>query len=118
MGYAGGETDWPTYKSIQDHTEAIRVEYDPRVLNYMDILNEFFVQHSPTSPGYSRQYRSAILYHNEEQLNEAKEFIGMMEKKTGRKVYTDLEPATDFYQAEDYHLKYIEKSQSQKNRFF
>ena len=116
MGYAGGKTEWPTYKSIQDHTEALRIEYDPSLLTYKDILAEFFSQHSPTSPSFSRQYRSAILYHNEEQLGEAKEFIGMLEKRIGRKIYTDLEPATDFYQAEEYHLKYIEKA-NKKSRW-
>lgn len=110
MGYAGGKTDWPTYKSIQDHTEALRVEFDPALLSYKDILSEFFSQHSPTSPAYSRQYRSALFYHNEEQRKEAADFIDMIESRTGRKIYTDLEPATDFYQAEEYHLKYIEKA--------
>lgn len=112
MGYAGGKTDWPTYKSIQDHTEALRIEFDPALLSYKDILMEFFSQHSPTSPSFSRQYRSAIYYHSNEQLEEAKEFIDWLESGTGRKIYTDLEPATDFYRAEEYHLKYIEKANS------
>ena len=109
VGYAGGKTDWPTYKSIQDHTEALRIEYDPNVMSYRDILVNFFAQHSPTSPSYSRQYRSAIFYHNSDQRRVAEDLISTIESK-GRKIYTDLEPATDFYQAEEYHLKYIEKA--------
>jgi peptide methionine sulfoxide reductase MsrA len=78
-------------------------------MSYRDILLEFFSQHSPTSPAYSKQYRSAIFYHSPDQRRVAEELIGTIESK-GRKIYTDVEPATDFYRAEEYHLKYIEKA--------
>lgn len=110
MGYAGGKTDWPTYRSIQDHTEAIRIEYDTSVWSFTDILTEFVAQHSPYGKPYSRQYRSAILYHNEDQKKQAEQFLANMEKVNGKKIYTDVEKATPFYRAEEYHLKYIEKA--------
>lgn len=111
VGYAGGEAEWPTYRSIQDHTEAIRVVYDPTVVTYKDVLLSFFNQHSPFAPPYSRQYRSAILYHTEEQKEVAQNLIDEIHTRSGtRKIQTALERATDFYKAEEYHQKYMEKS--------
>ena len=59
VGYAGGNSEWPTYKKIGDHTEAIRLEFDPSIISYLEILEEFFKQQGgpPTSRGFSRQYR-------------------------------------------------------------
>ena len=110
VGYAGGAKDWPTYRSIQDHTEAIRIEYDTSVWSFTDILQEFVTQHSPYAKPYSRQYRSAILYHNADQKEQAEQFLANMEKTTGKKIYTDIEKATPFYRAEEYHQKYIQKA--------
>ena len=109
VGYAGGKTEWPTYRSIQDHTEAVRVVFDPNVITYEELLLSFFQMHSPFSPPYSRQYRSAILTHNEEQHAIATAMIADLAKLSKKKVYTLIEPATDFYRAEEYHQKYIQK---------
>jgi peptide-methionine (S)-S-oxide reductase len=109
VGYAGGNKEWPTYRNIQDHTEAIRIIFDPSVVTYEEILRHFFRQHSSSSQSWSRQYRSAILTHNEEQTAVAQALIAHMSKKT--KVYTSVEAAQDFYRAEEYHQKYMEKSQ-------
>jgi len=113
VGYAGGATEFPTYRSIQDHTEAVRVVFDPTVISYRDLLSAFVEMHSPFSPPYSRQYRSAILYHDDTQLETAKEVLAELDaygKSKRARVYTALEPATDFYRAEEYHQKYIAKS--------
>jgi len=116
VGYAGGKAPWPTYKSIQDHTEAVRVEYDPQILSYQDILVEFFSQGGvPTSPCYSRQYRNAILTHSEEQKKIASAVVEQLRKQRGvQKIYTDIEDATPFYRAEEYHQKYVEKSRKSR----
>lgn len=108
VGYAGGQKEWPTYRSIKDSTEAVRVIYDPSLISYEDILRTFFHQHSPSSPAYSVQYRSAILVHSEEQRAEAQKLIGALSKRS--KVYTSVEDATPFYRAEEYHQKYMEKN--------
>lgn len=112
VGYAGGSAPWPTYKNIQDYTEAVRVEYDPQILSYEDILVEFFSQGGvPTTPCYSRQYRNAILVHNAEQRKIATTLVNQLAKQKGlKKIYTDIEDATPFYRAEEYHQKYVEKS--------
>ena len=112
VGYAGGKTDFPTYKSIQDHTEAIRVVFDPKVLSYEQVLDMYFQMGGvPTYPGYSRQYRHAILYHTAEQREAAERVITRYEQEQGtKKIFVDIEPATDFYRAEEYHQKYVRKS--------
>jgi len=109
VGYAGGKTEFPTYRSIQDHTEAVRVVFDPKKISYEEILMSFFQQHSIFSPPYSRQYRSAILVHNQEQEETARAMLDAFSKSAKRKVYTEVEQATDFYRAEEYHQKYIAK---------
>lgn len=115
VGYAGGKTQFPTYKSIQDYTEAIRVEYDPKVLSYEQIIQKFFdMQGGPPSYGsFSRQYRSAILLHNAEQKAVVDKIFGDYAKKSGKKIYTDVEEATDFYRAEEYHQNYVDKKRRQ-----
>lgn len=110
VGYAGGKTEWPTYRSIQDHTEACRIEFDPTIISYRDILISFFDMHSPFSAPYSRQYRSAILVHNDEQQKIADDLVATLQVGSKRKIYTSIEPHTDFYRAEEYHQKYIQKS--------
>ena len=117
VGYAGGATAFPTYKSIQDYTEALRIEFDTKVLSLEDVLEEYYTMQAggPTYPPYSRQYRSVILYHNDEQKSIAEKVTNTMIKiRNGKKVYVDIEAATDFYKAEEYHQKYVEKSSSSR----
>lgn len=112
VGYAGGQAAWPTYRSIKDHTEAVRIVYDPNVITYDDILNHFVNEAGPsTSPPYSRQYRTAVLVHSSTQRILAERKIeGLSKKYGGRRIYIDIEDATDFYRAEEYHQKYYAKS--------
>jgi methionine-S-sulfoxide reductase len=110
VGYAGGKAEFPTYKSIKDHTEACRVVFDPTKTTYRDILISMFGQHSPFGAPYSRQYRSAILVHNDEQKEIAESLIAQLQAGTSSKISTVVEPATDFYAAEEYHQHYIKKS--------
>eukprot|EP01038_Epipyxis_sp_PR26KG_P006068 gene6068-8355_t len=116
VGYAGGLTEWPTYRRIQDHTEAIRLVYDENVLPLEDILTMFFLEQGgpPRYPSYNRQYRSAILVHTPEQRARVDNYMKLYRKtKNIDKIYTDIEDGTDFYRAEEYHQKYMEK-QSRK----
>ncbi len=105
VGYTGGTTENPTYHGLGDHSEAVEMDYDPSVVSYSDLLDVFWKSHNPGSRPCSRQYRSAIFYHNEEQKRLALESRKAVEAGTG-KVYTEIEPAGRFYRAEDYHQKY------------
>lgn len=115
VGYSGGKEPYPTYRNIKDYTEAIRIEYDPKQITYMDILGYFFSQHSITSPPYSNQYKSCVLFHDDEQRMIASMMLeGLSKKVQNRKIYTQLQDVstTEFYKAEEYHQHYVEKQTS------
>jgi peptide-methionine (S)-S-oxide reductase len=105
VGYSGGSKADPTYTSLGDHSETIEIDYDPTRTSYKDLLELFWQWHDPTKKSWSRQYRSAIFYHGEEQKKLALKTRAAAEKILG-KVYTAVEPASAFYLAEDYHQKY------------
>mmetsp|Transcript_510 Transcript_510/g.989 ORF Transcript_510/g.989 Transcript_510/m.989 type:complete len:122 (-) Transcript_510:145-510(-) len=110
VGYTGGRRPNPTYRSIMDHTEALQVEYDPRVLPYERVVEKFFTQHDPTRAcSSSRQYRIAIWFHTPEQETTIRSVVAKIEA-TGKKVSTAVEPMGPFYDAEDYHQKYLMKN--------
>jgi len=106
VGYAGGTTQNPTYGSLGDHSETIQIEYDPAVISYSALLDVFWGSHRPTRPAWSRQYASAVFYHNEEQKRLALEGKVRHEANLGQKIYTDIAPFTGFHLAEDYHQKH------------
>jgi methionine-S-sulfoxide reductase len=106
VGYTGGNKENPTYRTLGDHTESVEVDYDPSIISYADLLKVFWHSHDPGSRSWSRQYISAIFYHNEEQKKLALESRKREEARTGGKIYTEISPASRFYRAEDYHQKY------------
>lgn len=104
MGYAGGSTPDPTYRSLGDHTETIQIDYDPSVLRYEDLLDVFWHEHDPRY-GAPRQYRSVIFYENDEERSKAEASKAGIEAVLGP-VTTSIEPLRRFYLAEGYHQKY------------
>jgi len=120
VGYAGGSTKNPTYRDVSrgdtGHAEAIEVVFDPARLSYEDLLGYFFRMHDPTTLNRQHndvgtQYRSAIFYHDDEQRQVAervKERVQRSGKWDGR-IVTEIVPAGEFWAAEDYHQKYLEK---------
>jgi len=105
VGYTGGTKENPTYHDLGDHTETIEFDYDPTLTNYDNILNIFWEQHYPYSKS-SRQYMSAIFYHNQDQKQKALKSKEEKEKSSNRKIYTVIAPSETFYLAEDYHQKF------------
>jgi peptide-methionine (S)-S-oxide reductase len=116
-GYTGGQNENPTYENHPGHAEALEIVYDPSITSYKKLLDFFFQIHNPTTlnqQGNDRgtSYRSAIFYQNDEELNEAKNFIDIV-NKSGRwpnPVVTTLEPFTVFGRAEEYHQDYLQKN--------
>jgi len=106
VGYAGGSKVGPTYYSLGDHTETVDIDYDPEKTDYKKLLGIFWEKHDPTSK-CSRQYMSAIFYHNEEQKQLAEETMRHNQKLTQRTIQTHILPMKEFYDAEDYHQKYL-----------
>jgi methionine-S-sulfoxide reductase len=106
VGYAGGSKENPTYHSLGNHAETIQIDYDPARISYAELLDLFWASHSPTSRPWSSQYASIIFYHDEEQKRLAEESRDREVAQRGASIYTEIEPYTRFYLAEDYHQKY------------
>jgi methionine-S-sulfoxide reductase len=107
VGYSGGTKSSPTYRSLGDHTETIQIDYDPARITYEQLLNIFWDSHDPTAGhSWSKQYRNVIFYHNEDQKRTAEKTRNHVAAQLGRQVHTDIEPASAFYPAEDYHQKF------------
>jgi peptide-methionine (S)-S-oxide reductase len=119
-GYLGGTMRNPTYKDVctgrTGHAEVVQVEYDPARVTYDDLLTVFWENHDPTTlnrqgPDVGTQYRSAIFYHDDAQKAAAMASMEEREKsgRYHRPIVTEITPASDFYEAEDYHQQYLEK---------
>lgn len=116
-GYCGGKNDNPTYENHPGHAETLEIEYDPEKTSFWKLLDFFFQIHNPTT--LNRQgndtgtsYRSAIFYQTEEELEQAKKFIEIV-NQSGRwkdPVVTTLEPFKKFWKAEEYHQDYLQKN--------
>jgi len=106
VGYCGGTTANPNYYNIGNHSETVQVDYDPTMVSYEQLLSAFWNSHDATYPSYSTQYRSAIFYTTDQQNKLASEALQAKEARDGKKIFTDIEPFSGFYIAEDYHQKY------------
>ena len=113
VGYAGGTTADPTYRSLGDHSETIQVDYDPGLISYEELLQVFWDSHSPTSRPYSPQYASVILFHDEEQERVATQSKEEESARRGEQMFTDIRPFSRFYLAEDYHNDYYANNPDQ-----
>jgi len=104
VGYTGGTSSDPTYRNLSDHTETIQIDYDPNKTNYAELLELFWKNHNPFAIN-SRQYMSAIFFHDENQQRLASETKAKVEREKNSTVTTVIRPAEHFYDAEDYHQK-------------
>ncbi len=121
VGYTGGDFSNPTYQDVcsggTGHAEAVEIEFDPSEVSYEKLLDIFWDIHDPTQLNrqgldIGAQYRSAIFYHGEEQKKAAIASIDAVQKLPkyrSRKVVTQILPAPEFWQAEEYHQKYLAK---------
>ncbi|WP_096388911.1 peptide-methionine (S)-S-oxide reductase MsrA [Halopenitus persicus] len=120
-GYAGGETDDPTYREVctgeTGHAEVIQVEYDTTVIDYGELLEVFFTVHDPTQlnrqgPDVGSQYRSIILTHDEEQRRQAEAYVEALSAEGGYDdpIVTEIEPLGTFWRAEEKHQDYFAKN--------
>ena len=121
-GYAGGTLKNPSYHEVTTgttgHAEVIKIDFDPSIIRYSDLLDIFFHTHNPTSLNrqgndVGTQYRSIILYSTPEQKIQAEEKIQELGAEFSEPIVTTVEPLTDFYDAEGYHKDYYEKNEYQ-----
>jgi len=120
VGYTGGTAQIPTYQEVctgrTGHAEAVEIDYDPAQVTYEQLLGIFWESHDPTTldrqgPDVGTQYRSAIFYHDKAQEQSASGSKALLEKSGvfKRPIVTEIQPATEFFRAEEYHQQYFEK---------
>jgi peptide-methionine (S)-S-oxide reductase len=120
VGYSGGDVPNPTYQQVctdaTGHAEVVEVEFDPAEVRYDDLLKVFWSSHDPTQvnrqgPDVGAQYRSVIFFHSPEQAAAARESKAQLETsgRFRRPIATSIEPAREFWRAEEYHQQYFEK---------
>ncbi len=118
VGYAGGKKENPTYREVcgdkTGHAETVLVEYDPKEVSYRELLDVFFDLHDPTQlnrqgPDIGSQYRSVVFYYDMAQKSEVLRAIEEKQNKLDKKIVTEVVPAPTFYEAEEYHQRYLEK---------
>ncbi|KAH9912359.1 peptide methionine sulfoxide reductase [Epithele typhae] len=125
VGYTGGRADAasPDYRTVcagaTGHAEAVRVEFDPAVVGYAELVEFFYRTHDPTTANrqggdVGTQYRSVIFYNTPEQLEVAKRVTDEVQRKhfdpKGKKIVTEIVEAGTWWDAEEYHQKYLFKN--------
>ena len=121
-GYTGGQNPHPTYEQVctgtTGHAEAVAVTFDPSVIPSDVILDAFFTMHDPRQlnrQGHDvgTQYRSAMFYHDEQELALFEASRDRANETWGGGVVTEISPLGEFYDAEDYHQDFFAKNPSQ-----
>ena len=121
VGYAGGTVAKPTYEQVctgnTGHAEVVQITFHPEEIAFEEILQVFFTIHNPTTlnrqgADVGTQYRSVILYHNDDQKNTARDVIEDMDEQEiwGDPIVTEVTPFGTFYKAEEYHQEYYQKN--------
>ena len=118
VGYANGPEEAPSYRDVcnsSGHAETVKIEYDPEVISLTELLGYYFMIVDPLSVNKQGndcgiQYRTGIYYTDENQLPEIKDVYKEQEEKAGAELAVEMEPLKNFYTAEEYHQKYLEKN--------
>ncbi len=119
VGYCGGNKSPTNYKEVctgnTNHAEVVKLEFDPNVISYEEIIKKFFKMHDPTTlnyqgPDFGTQYRSEIFFDNEKQKKIAQEVLNEENKSLSGKIVTIISPIHNYCKAEEYHQKYLEKN--------
>lgn len=124
VGYAGGTVADPSYQDVcsgtTGHAEVVQISFDPNTISFGAILEVFFSVHDPTTPNrqgtdVGPQYRSAILYHSEEQRQAAEDVILEIDADGAwdAPIVTEVTPFSMFYPAEAYHQNYFRNNPNQ-----
>ena len=118
VGYCGGDSNKTSYEQVctgnTNHAEVVKLDFDPSVISYEEIVNYFFDFHDPTTlnsqgPDFGTQYRSEIFYLNNSQKEIAEKLIKKNNEQMNGRVVTKLSLAKNYCTAEEYHQKFMEK---------
>ena len=120
VGYTGGHYKNPTYEQVSTgstgHTEAVFLEFEPKLITYEKLLHNFWSIHDPTTvsrqgPDIGTQYRSAIFFYNKKQEAQARKSLEEHQKTLSKAIVTEILRTTNFYGAEEYHQSYLKKKE-------
>ena len=118
VGYCGGNSAKTSYREvcsgITNHAEVVKLDFDPKIITFEQILQYFFEFHDPTTlnsqgPDFGTQYRSEIFYLNDEQKKIATNIIDKENVRLSGKVVTKISQVKNYCAAEEYHQRYLEK---------
>ena len=118
VGYCGGNSSITTYKEVctgnTNHAEVVKLDFDEKIITYEKILKIFFQIHDPTTlnsqgPDFGTQYRSEIIYLNDNQKMIAEKVLNEVNERLSGKVVTKISLLKNYCPAEEYHQKYLEK---------
>ena len=116
--YCWGNSIETTYKEVctgtTNHAEVVKLDFDPKIISYEEILKYFFKIHDPTTlnsqgPDFGTQYRSEIFYFNDQQKEISEKIIKEENIKFSGKIVTKVSLVKNYCPAEEYHQKYLEK---------
>lgn len=119
VGYANGTKKHPTYKEVclgnTGHTEACLIGYDETIISLEKVLNKFWGIIDPTvsnrqGPDVGHQYRSGIYYTDKKDLDIILRSKNEVQSRYNKPIVTEIQPLSSFYNAEDYHQKYLQKN--------
>jgi peptide-methionine (S)-S-oxide reductase len=118
-GYTDGQLKNPTYRQVSSgntgHTEAVKIVYDPSKISYERLLEVFWVNIDPLTANaqfcdHGTQYRSGIYYLNDAQKSAAMASLKRVQERFKKPVATEIDKASEFYTAEEYHQDYYKKN--------
>ena len=118
VGYCGGHNAQTSYREVcsgtTNHAEVVKLDFDPKIITFEQILEYFFEFHNPTTlnsqgPDFGTQYRSEIFYLNDEQKKIATNIIDKENVRLSGKVVTKISQVKNYCAAEEYHQRYLEK---------
>jgi peptide-methionine (S)-S-oxide reductase len=119
VGYTGGQVEDPSYEQVCNgrtgHAEAVEVTFDPDEVSYGELVDRFWTLHDPTQVNrqgwdLGTQYRSAIFTHSPEQAEVAAESKARAQTRFNKPIATQIEVASTFWPAEEYHQQYLVKN--------
>ena len=119
VGYANGNTESPSYEDVKSqksgHAETLLLNYDPEVFPLSDVLEKYYLVIDPVSVNKQGEdegisYRTGIYYTDEAELEVINSVTNVIRAKYKKPIAVEIEPLRNFYPAEEYHQKYLEKN--------
>ncbi len=119
VGYANGKTENPSYEEVcragTDHAETVRIDFDESIITLTSLLDYYFMTIDPLSVNrqggdIGRQYRTGIYYDDSSLLEEILPSVRKQEEKLGSPLSVEVCELKNFYPAEEYHQKYLDKN--------